>query len=130
MHLSLICSILLPTENMRSRHIITISLFLALLFFIGTRIAFFIQIFFKHAGIEITQKEIVDRFAGEGQMDGGIPKILHHVFHNWHEVGNETLREDYRETREKCRGLNERWEFKVWFLYCLVPMRVRVANCG
>jgi hypothetical protein len=114
---------------MRSRHIITICLFLAFFFFVGTRLAFFIQIFFKHAGIEITQHEIVDRFSGEGEGDGGIPKIIHHVFHNWHEVGNETLREDYRDTREKCRGLNEGWEFQVWFLYCLAPMRVRVADC-
>jgi inositol phosphorylceramide mannosyltransferase catalytic subunit len=98
---------------MRSKHIITISLSLALLFFLGTQLAFFIQIFFKHAGIEITQKEIVERFGGEGDGEGDIPKIIHHVFHNWHEVGNETLREDYQDTREKCRGLNEGWEFKV-----------------
>ena len=106
---------------MSSCHIITISLFLALLFFIGTRLAFFIQIFSKHEGIEISQKEIVDRFGGEGDGDGdgGIPKIIHHVFHNWHEVGNETLREDYRDTREKCRGLNEGWEFKVLFVLLL-----------
>jgi hypothetical protein len=70
---------------MRSCHIITISLFLALLFFIGTRLAFFTQIFFKHAGIEISQQEIVDIFGGEGDGDGdgGIPKTIHHVFHNW-----------------------------------------------
>jgi hypothetical protein len=110
---------------MRSRNIITTSLFLALLFFI-------IQIFFKHEGIEISQQETVDRFGGEGDGDGGIPKIIHHVFHNWHEVGNETMREDYRDTREKCRGLNEGWEFKVWLLYCslfLYSNGNEVANC-
>jgi inositol phosphorylceramide mannosyltransferase catalytic subunit len=114
---------------MRSRQIITISLYLALLFFLGTQLAFFIHIFSTHAGIKITQQEIVDRFGGEGKGEGGIPKIIHHVFHNWHEVGNETLREDYRDTREKCRGLNEGWEFKVWFILRIFPMRVRVADC-
>lgn len=77
----------------------------------------FIQLFFEHAGTAISQEEIWGaHFPSEGKKDERkpfIPKIIHQVFHNWKEPGNETMPGDWEEGRRGCVGKNGDWEVLV-----------------
>ena len=86
------------------------------------RLADFVRLFFTHAGVAITQEEI--KVAHEGSNPDPrkqwIPKIVHQVFHNWREPGNETLPEDSEGGRGTCMERNGDWEFMVRDFICVV----------
>ena len=72
----------------------------------------FIQIFFHHAGIAVTQDEIAaahiaDESDSRPQL---IPKIIHHIFHDWRNV---SMPADWVETRQTCIDTNGDWKFLV-----------------
>ncbi|KAK4466989.1 nucleotide-diphospho-sugar transferase [Cladorrhinum samala] len=76
----------------------------------------FKQIFFEHAGITLTQAQAAEAYAA-GQNDERtqhIPKIVHQVFHNWHDPGNGTLPSDWQANVNNCKKLNPNFEFMLW----------------
>jgi hypothetical protein len=72
----------------------------------------FTQIFFEHTGIAITQEEIGAAYLadGAGSRPQLIPKTIHHIFHNWHNV---SMPKHWEETRQTCIDRNKDWEFIV-----------------
>jgi hypothetical protein len=42
-----------------------------------------------------------------------IPRIIHQVFHNWKDPGNETLPADWEAVRMTCVEKNKDWEYMV-----------------
>ncbi|KAF8850223.1 hypothetical protein BDZ45DRAFT_662027 [Acephala macrosclerotiorum] len=103
---------------MRSRLFILPILLLIFLLILAFRLVGFIGLFFEHAGTAISQGEIWNaHFPGEGKKDERkrfIPKIIHQVFHNWKEPGNETMPGDWEEERRGCVGKNGDWEVLLW----------------
>ena len=83
--------------------------------YIISRLLFFKSIFFQHAGIALTQPQVEAAYADEANADRiqHIPKIVHQVFHNWRQPGNDTLPSDWAEIRQGCIDLNPDFEFKV-----------------
>ncbi|KAK3899852.1 nucleotide-diphospho-sugar transferase [Staphylotrichum tortipilum] len=80
------------------------------------RVLFFKKLFFQHAGIRLTQPQVAAS-ASDSSEDARvqhIPKIIHQVFHNWHDPGNDTLPESWATMRQGCINLNPTFEFKVW----------------
>jgi hypothetical protein len=78
------------------------------------RLAAFAQLFgvFRpHSGVRITQVEIAKAHAGK--RTPVVPKILHQIFHNWKDPGNDTLPAHWDAARQSCMTLNPDWEFKV-----------------
>jgi hypothetical protein len=68
------------------------------------RILGFINIFFEHAGIVLTQTDVATAFASNDQDKRPqlVPKITHQVFHNWRQPGNDTLPPDWVQARQTC----------------------------
>ncbi len=82
------------------------------LFILISHLFTFIQIFFQHAGITITQNEIAAAHVA-AELDSRpqlIPKIIHHIFHDWR---NESMPKDWEETRQTCIDTNSDWKFLV-----------------
>ncbi|KAK4137755.1 glycosyltransferase family 32 protein [Trichocladium antarcticum] len=86
----------------------------ACLGYVLSRLLVFKQIFFAHAGIAITQPEVVAAYPGIAENPQHIPKIIHQVFHNWKVPGNDTLPAGWAETRQTCIDLNPHFEIKLW----------------
>lgn len=90
---------------------------IALVTFLGyavSRLLFFKQIFFEHAGIAITQDEVSKIYNATSETRTQyIPKIVHQVFHNWHDPGNDALPSDWVAVRQGCMGRNPGFDFKV-----------------
>ncbi|KAK4191262.1 family 32 putative glycosyltransferase [Podospora australis] len=85
--------------------------------YVIARLLHFRQIFFEHAGLELTQAQVLDAYKESGPNSTRIqyiPKIIHQVFHNWHDPGNDTLPTDWTENVQKCVKLNPDFEFKLW----------------
>ena len=81
-----------------------------------SRLLFFIHLFGGHAGIAVTQPEVLTAYEANNSNDTRvqhIPKIIHHVFHNWKEPGNDALPSNWAEMRQGCMDLNPDFEFKV-----------------
>jgi hypothetical protein len=86
------------------------------LVYIIARLLVFKQIFFQHAGIALTQPEAAAAYnASDESRPQLIPKIIHQVFHNWHDPGNETLPSDWEKVRQTCVQSNPTFEHKVRF---------------
>ncbi|KND88611.1 Mannosyl phosphorylinositol ceramide synthase SUR1 [Tolypocladium ophioglossoides CBS 100239] len=81
------------------------------------RILAFGRIFGAHAGVAMTQQQVLDAYkAALAEPDARpkpVPRIIHQVFHNWHDPGNETLPSDWEETRQSCILRHPTWEYKV-----------------
>jgi inositol phosphorylceramide mannosyltransferase catalytic subunit len=88
---------------------------LLLLILIGSRIRSFVHIFGAHAGIAITQEEveIAHNSTTPDPRAQVVPKIIHQIFHNWKQPGNETLPADWEERRQSCVKLHPKWEYRV-----------------
>lgn len=55
---------------------------------------------------------------GKGERKEYVPRIIHQVFHNWKDWGNETLPEDWEKVREGCERVNAGWDVKVcWYSF-------------
>jgi mannosyltransferase OCH1-like enzyme len=97
---------------MRPRIAIFLIFVLLILGFLATRLVAFIQLFFEHSGIAITQDEIAaaHHATTPDPRPQLIPKILHQVFHDWR---NESMPPDWNDVRHTCIDLNKDWEYKV-----------------
>ena len=89
-----------------------VALFLTYLVFLISRLLAFIQLFFEHSGIAITQNEIarahtVNTPDPRPQL---IPKIIHQVFHDWR---NESMPADWEELRQTCINQDNGWQYLV-----------------
>jgi hypothetical protein len=99
---------------MRLRIYIILLFLLLTIGFVVSRLVAFIQIFFEHAGIAITQDEIKAAYQGESDpRPQYIPKIIHQVYHDWHNASNPVIPSDWDEVRHTCINLNKDWEYKV-----------------
>jgi len=100
---------------MRPRFYLILLALLLTLAFIASRVVAFVQLFFEHSGIAITQREIKDAHTKSSPDTGKqhIPKIIHQVFHDWRNH-SEPMPDDWEELRHTCIDLNEGWEYKLW----------------
>ncbi|KAK5663748.1 hypothetical protein OQA88_4179 [Cercophora sp. LCS_1] len=107
---------------MRSRTIsfaLVATLAIALLVFLGSRILQFIQIFGAHGGTALDQVQVEAAYnASLSSHDETrreyIPRIIHQVFHNWKQPGNETLPSDWDAVRQTCIAVNPDFEYRLW----------------
>ncbi|MCJ1439458.1 hypothetical protein MMC27_008852 [Xylographa pallens] len=99
---------------MRPRNYVIVAVVLVQLFLISRLVAF-IQLFFEHSGIAITQNEIAEAHpaGSEDSRPQLIPKIIHQVFHDW-KFHNQTMPSDWDEVRQTCINSNRDWEYKLW----------------
>jgi mannosyltransferase OCH1-like enzyme len=80
------------------------------------RLVGFFHIFSDHSGITLTQQQALDAYNANATNPRPqlIPKIIHQVFHNWRQPGNDTLPADWVEVRQTCIDLNPDFEIKLW----------------
>jgi hypothetical protein len=100
-------------SEMRRNVFIPLLVLLAIgVYILVSHILAFIQIFFEHTGVAITQEEIGAEFRSDGAdlRPQLIPKIIHHIFHNWHNV---SMPKHWEETRQTCIDRNKDWDFIV-----------------
>jgi mannosyltransferase OCH1-like enzyme len=83
-----------------------------LLGYLISRLLFFKSIFFEHAGIRLTQPQVATAASNNTNIQP-VPKIVHHVFHNWREPGNDELPSEWATIRKECQDLNPGFEFRV-----------------
>lgn len=93
-------------------------LLLGLVLYVAGRISAFAQIFLadSRAGIRVTQSAAAAAHANasEDARPQLIPKILHQVFHNWKDPGNDKkLPADWERVRQTCIDKNPDWEYRV-----------------
>ncbi|PFH56466.1 hypothetical protein XA68_16467 [Ophiocordyceps unilateralis] len=72
------------------------------------------RIFGLHAGRALTQEQVLAVYRDGPRRSRPVPRILHQIFHNWHDPGNETLPADWQAVRESCLALHPTWEHKLW----------------
>ncbi|KAK3308507.1 nucleotide-diphospho-sugar transferase [Chaetomium strumarium] len=89
--------------------------------YVTSRLLSFAHIFFQHQGIAFTQGEVAAAYAAANASETAkkqhiqyIPKLIHHVFHNWHDPGNDVLPKEWAEIRKGCMDLNPDFEFRLW----------------
>ena len=90
---------------------------LGLAIFAAIRISSFVAIFSDHSGPSLTQAAI-ERAYNKSLANGTaprqpIPKIIHQIFHNWHDPTNESLPEDWEATRQTCIANNPGFQYHV-----------------
>ena len=80
------------------------------------RLVGFVHIFHKHSGITLTQRTALDAYNNNDANSRPqlIPRIIHQVFHNWGQPGNNTLPADWQEVRQTCIDLNPDFDVKLW----------------
>lgn len=80
------------------------------------RLVGFLHLFFEHSGITLTQQAALDAYNDNATNPRPqlIPKIIHQVFHNWRQPGNNTLPTDWQEVRQTCIDLNPDFDVKLW----------------
>lgn len=79
------------------------------------RLAGFLNLFHEHAGITLTQQQALDAFnQNDTTRPQLMPKIIHQVYHNWRQPGNDSLLPaDWAEVRQTCLDWNPDFEVKV-----------------
>ena len=98
----------------RVRILLAIATTLTATVWIVSRLLLFKQIFFQHSGIAITQTRVAELFDDEEETRPQlIPKIIHQVFHNWRDPGNDTLPSDWQDVRQTCIDTNPGWQYNV-----------------
>lgn len=105
---------------MRSRLIATLilsALSVALLFVIGSRLVRFSHIFRAHSGPALTQEQVELAYnstsGGDEQRKEAIPRIIHQIFHNFKDLSDNTIPEDWEAQRQTCIKHNPDFEYKV-----------------
>ncbi|KZZ93808.1 Glycosyltransferase, DXD sugar-binding motif protein [Moelleriella libera RCEF 2490] len=76
-------------------------------------------IFLEHAGVTLTQDDVALAYehAKEGSKTQYIPRIIHQIYHNWHDEDdpdNTTMPAKWKEARESCISLHKEWENILW----------------
>jgi mannosyltransferase OCH1-like enzyme len=101
----------------RSLMIVLLFSLVLLVGYISTRLWFFVRIFMPHSGTRLTQEQIAiaHNSTPADSRRQLVPKIIHQIFHNWKDPGNETLPSDWEAIRQTCIKWNPDWEFKVCF---------------
>ncbi|KAJ5983685.1 hypothetical protein N7481_005784 [Penicillium waksmanii] len=83
-----------------------------------SRIIAFAQLFGltkPHSGIRITQAEVAAAHRiNSDPREPLVPKIIHQIFHNWHDANDDTLRPDWAAARKTCVNLHPDWEHMLW----------------
>ncbi|RCI15983.1 hypothetical protein L249_3028 [Ophiocordyceps polyrhachis-furcata BCC 54312] len=108
----------MASSHARLRRLVAWLLVLALAFFLInflSRVAVSAnRIFGTHAGRAMTQAQVLRAHRdGTGpRRNRPVPRILHQIFHNWHDPGNETLPADWQIVRQTCLALHPTWEHK------------------
>ncbi|KAK0627958.1 nucleotide-diphospho-sugar transferase [Immersiella caudata] len=77
----------------------------------------FVHMFGAHPGPALTQEEIEAAYnstRGEKTRPQRIPKIIHQIFHNWKDPGNESIPSDWDEVRATCKTHNPDFEHRLW----------------
>jgi mannosyltransferase OCH1-like enzyme len=99
---------------MRFRIVVCSLAFLIAFYFLVLRILSFVQLFFEHSGIAITQDEIAfaHNTTSPDERSQVIPKIIHQVYHDWRKTG---MPEDWEQLRQSCIEKNKDWEYVVSF---------------
>jgi mannosyltransferase OCH1-like enzyme len=72
----------------------------------------FIHLFLEHSGISITQEEVKVahyNWTTSDRRTRQIPKIIHHIYHDWTGRG---LPDDWKMLRQSCIDLNPDWEHR------------------
>ncbi|KAB5583622.1 nucleotide-diphospho-sugar transferase [Coniochaeta sp. 2T2.1] len=96
---------------------------LILLATVASKVLNFLHLFRNHSGIALTQQAALDAYNNNADIHNTthatrprqlVPKIIHQVFHNWKQPGNDTLPEDWQEVRQTCIDLNPDFEVKLW----------------
>ncbi|KAK3997538.1 nucleotide-diphospho-sugar transferase [Cladorrhinum sp. PSN332] len=84
--------------------------------YVITSLLRFKQIFFEHAGIALTPAQVAEAYADHTNQSRvqQVPKIVHQVFHNWNDPGNDTVPDDWSDNRRNCMDLNPDFEFMLW----------------
>ncbi|PHH93326.1 hypothetical protein CDD83_7111 [Cordyceps sp. RAO-2017] len=84
------------------------------------------RIFGRHAGIALTQEQIALAYrstassapssssTSSSRRPRPVPRIIHQIFHNWKDPGNETMPADWHDMRQSCIALHPTWEHKLW----------------
>lgn len=83
------------------------------LILLALRIAAFIQLFYEHSGVALTQQQVVQNYEAalkDVHKRPTIPRIIHQIFHNWTDPSNVALPEDWAEARQTCVDFNEGWK--------------------
>jgi inositol phosphorylceramide mannosyltransferase catalytic subunit len=91
--------------------------------YLASRLLSFAQLFGKlgpHAGVEITQSQVVDAHNATDVRPQLIPKIVHHIFHNWKDPYDDEMPEDWRRMRQTCIDKNPDWDFRVRRCSCFL----------
>lgn len=81
--------------------------------YIVVRTASFVHIFGQHAGIVLTQVEILEAYESRQPFSHDtayVPRIIHQIFHNWTDPENEALPIEWSKNRRSCIDLNPGWE--------------------
>ncbi|RDA90832.1 hypothetical protein CP533_1554 [Ophiocordyceps camponoti-saundersi (nom. inval.)] len=108
----------MASSHARLRRLVVWLLVLGLAFFLVSflcRVAVSVnRIFGTHAGRAMTQEQVLRAYRDGPRRDRPVPRILHQIFHNWHEPGNETLPSDWQIVRQTCLALHPTWEHKLW----------------
>lgn len=106
-----------------------------------SRIIAFAQLFGltkPHSGIRITQAEIAAAHKiNPDPREPLVPKIIHQIFHNWHDANDDTLRPDWAAARKTCVNLHPDWEHMVSapknlirYLFHGVKIEWLYSSCG
>ncbi|KAJ4288247.1 hypothetical protein N0V88_007437 [Collariella sp. IMI 366227] len=77
-----------------------------------SRLLFFVHIFHDHAGVAVSQPQVLAH-ANDSSPEV-VPKIIHNIFHNWKDPGNEGLPAEYSRMRQTCIDLNPDFKFMLW----------------
>lgn len=89
-----------------------------IILFACSRIITFAEIFglFKpHSGIQITQQDIAAAHKVKtNPKEPVVPKIIHQIYHNWHDANDDTLRQDWAAARKSCLDLHPGWQYMLW----------------
>lgn len=96
-------------------HLSVTALAILLLIYVGAKVNFFVHIFLGHSGVALTQGEIAHAHNATtpDPRAGVVPPIIHQIYHNWKDPGNETIPAIWDAARQTCIDLHPGWEYKV-----------------
>ncbi|KAI6357310.1 hypothetical protein MCOR25_007697 [Pyricularia grisea] len=87
------------------------------LLYIVVRLLAFAQLFGKlgpHAGIAVTQLQLLEAYDNHTAKELVIPRIIHQIYHNWKDPESKELPEDWAAARQTCIDQNPGWDVKIW----------------
>lgn len=97
-------------------HLSVTALAILLLIYVGAKVNFFVHIFLGHSGVALTQGEIAHAHNATTPDPRArvVPPIIHQIYHNWKDPGNETIPAIWDAARQTCIDLHPGWAYKLW----------------